>query len=1192
MKRCFLTLGAFAALTTTVAAQTDDVIVDGRIITGGDFDADGTDDIVILDPATGHFTAGFGHSSHPDFLWWPAARALPTGGLDGSVINFTGLEVAGGFNPYGGFQGGVRVAVGDVNGDGTDDYVLTSVQHPAVYVLPGSTTRENALTTFERHPLGAGPSGIAFAQLDARTPEPELAVPLIAGLMPRTVMVLPRVGWEVAVAPLDVQDPAQVSGFQNFALLAPGTTTGGGRHGGHLGAYVFRNSAGSLLRVAQFSSSAAPAISQHPEPWTHVLSADMRGANSPGQFVLWGMGLDSLRVVTATTPNGNTVAVEEIVIVYEGIVRVERISDPAGDRLAIVHHEGERMSVLRWNPATGQFTATQNLTAPAGRRFANVAGLGAGGLFALLDDGSYTRYGAGAGGLLTPAAQGVLPAMPAAGGHATVMLYTDDPLSGKAFEFESFLTGAWSRDAAFAGGNISAVSEIFQSTALGLGDPMNVLLTPAADPGPAGQAQGNQFGDASSSIFYAGGVSGDGNAAVQISPAPGSYGTFIQVKFTPAVAGTTVIYRVNGQAWQQAATGGFFLAADAVVEYYGQSAGGALGTIHSANYDIMPQFAADANGDGLPDALAASLGLDPGGDGDSDNDGVSDANELLNGSDPRNANSQPAALHVTLPPSLEIDISVQTPRGSGSLIDEPAAQARYTLFLADGTPLRSNAPVVNGTDSFTLNAALLPSTRADAPGRTEFQSALIFEVTIPAIEAEPRGTSLYGMAFAPAFVLPQLPEGETPSLTQWIDDTSAALGGATGGIWKTTNFDGSRTGPVLINADTTIGVAAFSAWLAHRLADAGVEDANFAWDHRGSRSDLPAHELAHIQQQLRAMERPANPGDPAFDPGAVARSFYNTIAGDATYEPLRIAAREMILREAARPGTVRRNHNAAQALLHFFDTGELESFYADAVTAPLPVLTALRAQLLGLPEPRAVREGTGLLKSLDGGGTWVVETAGGEVIALLDDRRIATAAAGGLTLQRLPAQPSDTGNTIYVGSANGGVWRNTVRVSGFILPDTEPRPPGTDSAIELLSLSLLDVDLRGDLNDTDGDRLDDAFEMRFFNTLAHSFDDDTDGDGYTDGEEYFLLGNPALAAIVPAGRPAIPHNIVTVIEDGPFTLAWDGRDDVTYAVQESLELGGWNDSLVAPREVAPGRYEWTMPDAGRRRFVRIVTEFE
>ena len=50
-----------------------------------------------------------------------------------------------------------------------------------------------------------------------------------------------------------------------------------------------------------------------------------------------------------------------------------------------------------------------------------------------------------------------------------------------------------------------------------------------------------------------------------------------------------------------------------------------------------------------------------------------------------------------------------------------------------------------------------------------------------------------------------------------------------------------------------------------------------------------------------------------------------------------------------------RVHNAAQALLHFFDTGELEPFYAASITQPTAVLTALRRPTLSpLADPEWV----------------------------------------------------------------------------------------------------------------------------------------------------------------------------------------------------------------------------------------------
>lgn len=47
---------------------------------------------------------------------------LPT--ADQELTPEEAREVRGGFTPYGGFQGGVRVAIGDVNNDIKDDIIV------------------------------------------------------------------------------------------------------------------------------------------------------------------------------------------------------------------------------------------------------------------------------------------------------------------------------------------------------------------------------------------------------------------------------------------------------------------------------------------------------------------------------------------------------------------------------------------------------------------------------------------------------------------------------------------------------------------------------------------------------------------------------------------------------------------------------------------------------------------------------------------------------------------------------------------------------------------------------------------------------------------------------------------------------------------------------------------------------------
>ena len=115
------------------------------------------------------------------------------------------------------------------------------------------------------------------------------------------------------------------------------------------------------------------------------------------------------------------------------------------------------------------------------------------------------------------------------------------------------------------------------------------------------------------------------------------------------------------------------------------------------------------------------------------------------------------------------------------------------------------------------------------------------------------------------------------------------------------------------------------------------------------------------------------------------------------------------------------------------------------------------------------------------------------------------------------------------------------------------------------------------------------------NSLANNFDDDSDGDGFFNGEEYFLLTDPASAASRPQGVTTTPRNITVTREGGVLCVCWDGRPDAKYTVLESsgLEMNSWLEAAQAGiMQTAPGRFQWTNSGAAPRLFFRVVTVFE
>ena len=98
--------------------------------------------------------------------------------------------------------------------------------------------------------------------------------------------------------------------------------------------------------------------------------------------------------------------------------------------------------------------------------------------------------------------------------------------------------------------------------------------------------------------------------------------------------------------------------------------------------------------------------------------------------------------------------------------------------------------------------------------------------------------------------------------------------------------------------------------------------------------------------------------------------------------------------------------------------------------------------------------------------------------------------------------------------------------------------------------------------DSDGDGLPDAWELTHFGTLSFGPNDDTDGDGATNLQEYLAGTDPNDPASVLAitSYTTAPGGTAT-------TLTWRSVMTRNYVIEQSLDLKSWFDSglgLIAP----------------------------
>jgi hypothetical protein len=121
--------------------------------------------------------------------------------------------------------------------------------------------------------------------------------------------------------------------------------------------------------------------------------------------------------------------------------------------------------------------------------------------------------------------------------------------------------------------------------------------------------------------------------------------------------------------------------------------------------------------------------------------------------------------------------------------------------------------------------------------------------------------------------------------------------------------------------------------------------------------------------------------------------------------------------------------------------------------------------------------------------------------------------------------------------------------------------------------------------DTDGDGMEDDWELAYFNTLTRDGAGDLDGDGVSDREEF-------RAGTDPTNRGSVFQVLTLSSASGGVRLLWSARPGGAYRVQAKGGLSdpGWSE--VSGTVTAGGTTAtWTDTAAGAEaRFYRVVAQ--
>jgi hypothetical protein len=746
----------------------------------------------------------------------------------------------------------------------------------------------------------------------------------------------------------------------------------------------------------------------------------------------------------------------------------------------------------------------------------------------------------------------------------------DNPILLHSYQVPDWTTGV------LLGSPIQANAAPFTSSTTGLGaaSTQAVGTSPAAPGGTLVNQLHAQFSISSFTTRL-----GPAIDAVRISPDPGAYDSAQQISFSDLDAGTSVYLRTTAagafQPWNP--TSAPWLTRDTTVQYYSLPPGGA-GAVQSAAYTFSrPPALQDADGDGVPDFVEISYGMDPEGGSDTDGDGYSDREEIAAGTNPNDAGDHPTS-HASTLDAMLVEVRAQLKDSTGGT----------TAVAADGTQITVSDPFGNelGDRSIGVGTAAPTFCRVRTRAVDPAMGFLIVRTekhfsTNPAGTNDPRGRELIGL-------IPAL-EPEVWSFAT----TDGAMGTPTAWSWGGTNWQAGSSNWTNGTTDTQGFDAGWSTSQLDPLWDSSPSGTYSAADwisafqaaaNRGARPYAeitlsPATSLGAVlvgkiigdyiiehddrstidgtqllfdglnADTFKTLRRPTGSAILASKVRiiAVLRHVDDQLGGsDLGAQALRKLARDVYaLHNALATDALDALSMPLDALASFVKTGALPADYL-AVTTLTPAersaaSSKLTAIIASVPERSTTTQTMYVRGEAPTPGLSLVNDTVATPHLLLDERIRA------LSLPSPDEAPEGTPLQITA-------FNDLPQIAGY-------------AGLEVTSLTLTSLPLVVD-EDSDGDLLADSWELRHFGTLDYDTLMNRDGSLYSLAQEYLDGTDPRSASSSPVLAPvllALRNFRLTSLGGGSFAIRAEWPPAYANAIEAMIQS-------------SPDLVEWFLPN--------------